>query len=207
MCTRFYIDKENKELTEIGAAACQSPLAKRFMTSFGRPILTDGEIRPTDIVPVIAPNKKGRRAVFPMRWGFTLPKSSQPLVNARVETASSKPTFIEAWQRHRCIIPASWYYEWEHYTTPDGKQRTGDKYLIQPANASITWLCGLYRFEDGFPVFTILTQDAVGEQARIHDRMPVILPEGMTNEWIKIDADPDDILSHALTDMIMEKTT
>lgn len=206
MCTRFYIDRANPELATIGNTARQSPLARRFTNSFGRPILTEGEIRPTDIVPVIAPNKSGRRAVFPMRWGFTLPRSKSPLVNARMETAANKPTFREAWQRHRCIVPCSWYFEWEHFTSPEGKQRTGDKYLIQPTNATITYLCGLYRFEDGFPVFTVLTRDAVGEQARIHDRMPVILPENMVNGWIKIDAEPSYYTAQALTDMILEKT-
>ena len=41
-------------------------------------------------------------------------RSSSPMVNARMETASTKPTFKESWERRRCIVPASYYFEWEH---------------------------------------------------------------------------------------------
>ncbi len=102
-----------------------------------------------------------------MKWGFTLPGSKQPLVNARVETAADKPTFSESWRWHRCIIPASWYYEWQHYKTDDGKNKTGDKYLIQPKDSSATWLGGLYRIEDDLPVFTVLTK-APTEELALH---------------------------------------
>ena len=32
----------------------------RFIDKFARPVATAGEVRPTDIAPVIAPNKDGR---------------------------------------------------------------------------------------------------------------------------------------------------
>ncbi|MBP5295110.1 MAG: SOS response-associated peptidase [Lachnospiraceae bacterium] len=139
-----------------------------------------------------------------MRWGFQIPGRSL-LVNARVETASEKPTFREAWQRHRCIIPASWYYEWEHLVGNNGRKKTGDKYLIQPKDSRLTWLCGLYRIEEGLPVFTILTREPSEELRRIHDRMPLILPEERIVEWITPDARPEAVLPFALTDMYLEK--
>ena len=54
---------------------------------------------------VIATGRNGKKAVFPMRWGFQIPGRSL-LVNARSETAGEKPTFKESWEKHRCIIPA-----------------------------------------------------------------------------------------------------
>ena len=142
-----------------------------------------------------------------MQWRFHLPGSDKPLVNARCETAATKPTFKDAWLSHRCIIPASYYYEWEHFKSPDGKVKTGDKYIIQPKGSMVTWLCGLYRIEDTFPVFTVLTREPSEELCRIHDRMPFIMPKERIDEWIGPDSKPEDLLPYALTDMIMEKAT
>lgn len=203
MCCRYYFADKEKELREIAAEAAKSPLARKFMLA-ATPLMTSGEIRPTNVVPVIAPGKNGQKAVFPMRWGFQIPGHSL-VVNARVETGSEKQTFREAWQRHRCIIPASWYFEWEHLVGNNGQKKTGDKYLIQPKDSRLTWLCGLYRIEEGLPVFTILTREPSDELRRIHDRMPLILPEERIVEWITPDARPEAILPFALTEMYLEK--
>jgi putative SOS response-associated peptidase YedK len=153
-------------------------------------------------VPVIAPNRSGKRAVFPMKWGYS---GRSLLMNARVETAAEKPTFRDDWVRHRCIVPASWYFEWEHYPGSDGKKHTGDKYMIHPKDCAVTWLCGLYRIENGLPVFVILTREP-GEALRfLHDRMPLIMPEELVTEWIRPDRKPEELLPGALTDMDFEK--
>ena len=45
-----------------------------------------------------------------------------------------------------------------------------------------------------------------GESIRfIHDRMPLIMPEDLTGEWIRPAARPEDLLPHALTDMHFER--
>ena len=131
MCCRYYMEM-SPELRPIIEEANRSALKERIVDKLGRPLITEGEVRPTNIVPVIAPNRTGARTVFPMVWGFTLPRSSSPMVNARVETASTKPTFKESWERRRCIVPASYYFEWEHLiNAATGKAMTGDKYMIQ----------------------------------------------------------------------------
>ncbi len=205
MCTRYVLEKDSVDLKEIVEKVSKSSLTKKFLITHGRPLVTYGEVRPTDIVPVIAPNPKGIRSVFPMQWGFLAKNNKRSLFNARLETASKKPTFKEAWKTHRCIIPASYYHEWQHYKTPDGKEKTGDKYTIQPAGHTIIWLCGLYRIENGFPVFVILTKEPTKELSTIHDRMPLILPEDKINDWINISLAPEEVVPYALTDMIIEK--
>lgn len=199
MCCRYWTD-ESPEIRGIVEEMNRSPLVEKWRRTTG--ITTYGEIRPTNVVPVIASNRSGARAVFPMKWGFTGPSL---LVNARTETAPVKATFREAWASHRCIVPASWYFEWEHVTGRDGKRRTGDKYLIQPRGSSMTWMCALYRIENGLPVFVILTREA-GEEIRfIHDRMPLILPEEHVEEWIRPDAKPEELVGAAMTEMVFEK--
>ncbi len=210
MCCRYYME-DSPELRPFTEAAKRSPLTEKLVAKLARPLTVSGEIRPTDITAVLAPDKNGRQVVFPMVWGFT--GKASMLFNARSETASKKPTFRESWERRRCIIPASYYFEWEHFTEPSGKNRTGEKYMIQPKGAAVTLLAGLYRLEetDGLPVphFTILTREPSDELRRIHDRMPVILRPEAVSAWL----DPASSLSaireiseNALTDMIFEKT-
>ena len=70
----------------------------------------------------------------------------------------------------------------------------------------MTWLCGLYRIQNGLPEFVILTRKP-GEGIRfLHDRMPLILPDGYADEWIRPDRNPGELLPAALTDMAYEKT-
>ena len=205
MCTRYALDITQPELREIIDIAKRSSLTDKFIDTHARPLITDGEVRPTDIVPVIAPNSKGEQQVFPMQWGFTARDNKRTLFNARLETAGQKPTFKDAWQSHRCVIPASHYYEWEHFKSPDGKIKTGDKYAIQPAGCTTTWLCGLYRIEDGYPVFVILTTEPSAELAKIHDRMPLMLPKNKINDWINPSSNPADLIQFALSDTVAEK--
>ncbi len=199
MCCRYWTE-ESPKLRGIVEEMQRSPLVGRWQQT--RQVRTYGEMRPTDVVPVIAPDRNGRRAVFPMKWGFT---GKTLLMNARSETAAVRPTFKEAWERHRCIVPASWYYEWEHRTGNDGKTYTGDKYVIQPRDSTMTWLCGLYRIEYGLPVFVVLTREPGDGIRFIHDRMPLIMPERLVDEWIRPDAKPEELLPYALTDMSFMK--
>ena len=204
MCCRYYIDRENISLREIGEKALQSSLSDYFFQRGAKAPLIEGEIRPNDIVPVIATSRNGSKATFPMQWGYHM-KDRSLLANARSESAAEKPLFQKAWEAHRCVIPASWYYEWEHFLRPNGKKETGAKYLIQPKGDRVTWLCGLYRFEDGLPHFVVLTRPPSEELSFIHDRMPLMLREKDVDEWISPDAKPDEIAYRAVTDLHYEK--
>lgn len=211
MCCRYYLGA-SPELTPIVESAERSPLMERFTAHLNRSLVTEGEVRPTNLVPVIAPSKSGERSVFPMVWGYHLPHSRAPLVNARVETAATKPSFAESWHQHRCIIPASNYYEWEHTVNPStGKKHTGDKYQIRPAGSEVTWLAGLYRLEDydgiRVPVFVVLTREPWDGIRFIHDRMPVILPGAAVDAWIEPGNEPEAVLGQSLTEMLFERAS
>lgn len=203
MCTRYYIDEDTPEFNDAIEKALSSPLYTTIKHKYATSLHCRGEIRPTDIVPVIAPNKNGNRSAYPMKWGFTLKEGKAPVINARVETAHLKDFFSDSWSRRRCIIPASWYYEWEHLHTSDGKTKTGSKYLIQPKGSMSTWLCGLYRYENDLPVFTILTCEPTKEVSRIHDRMPLMLPSEKIDDWICPGSDPNSLLKYAVTDLFI----
>lgn len=186
------------------------------MNAMSKSKAMSGNIRPTDMAAVIAPNKQGNMAVFPMIWGFTHDSSPKPLINCRIETADRKPIWKDSWFRRRCVISASWYYEWGIPPSEVGFHNANEqhkikkeKYAIQPEGAEIAYLAGLYRFEEhrGIPVpmFTVLTREAVAPVSSIHDRMPLILGKDSLNEWIRPDGDPSRIAKMALMKMIMEK--
>ncbi len=206
MCTRYYMEM-SPELRPIIEEAKQASLTRSMIHHLGKAFKAEGEVRPTDMVPVIAPDASGKRSVFPMIWGFSIKGIKQPLVNARVESARNKVTFRESWQRRRCVIPASYYFEWSHIQS-GGRRRTGDKYVIQPAGSSAVWFAGLYRIEEShtglhYPVFTILTKDAVPELSKIHDRMPVMIDKKDIDAWIRPEAIPKGLRSPA--DLVVEK--
>ena len=183
----------------------RTKLAELFSAANQPPITQGGEIVPSSVVPVIASSKTGERKVFPMKWGFSQPsaagRSGTLLINARSETAAEKPTFREAWQKHRCVIPASGYYEWEH----DAKKKPGQKYRIHPAGKDHVWLAGLYRMEAGIPAFVILTRQADDSLAWMHDRMPLMLPEEDVGQWINPETEPESIVRKSLTQMLWEQ--
>ena len=68
-----------------------------------------------------------------MVWGYRIPGLKHPVVNTRVESASKKDVWKDGWNRHRCIVPASWYYEWEHI------RYLVNKYALDPDQ---TWYVG-----------------------------------------------------------------
>lgn len=209
MYTRYYMEL-SPELRPYIDQAQSAPLTARMVARLARPLKTEGEVRPTDIAPVIAPDSSHSPTVYPMVWGFTNPREGgKPLVNCCVETAGFKPFWKESWQRRRCIIPCSYYFEWEHFITVKGEKKTGQKYMIQPTGALVTYLAGLYNIEerDGmrFPVFTVLTREPGEEISFIHDRMPVILGKESAKAWMEQNIDPKDVVKAALTDMYFEK--
>ena len=201
MCCRYYVEN-TPYFMELGELAEQTTLKSPYRSNKGI-VHHTGEISPGMTVPVLASSKAGRRIAFLMYWGFTA-KNKSLIINARSESAAEKPMFRDAWRSHRCVIPASWYYEWEHFKQPDGSSKTGGKYSLQPVGMDKTFLCGLYHIEDNFPHFAVLTREPGDGISFIHDRMPLILPEDLIDDWIQPENDPAELARHALTDMYYE---
>ena len=71
--------------------------------------------------------------------------------------------------------------------------------------AEVNTLYYVLGMAEGYPVFVILTKDPTTELAKIHDRMPLMLPKEKINEWINPSSNPVDLIQFALSDMITEK--
>lgn len=176
MCGRYYIDDSLEGFEEL-------------LETLNRDEVRIGEIRPTDVAPVIANSRALRRRPFLMRWGFgSAQRGGRPVINARSETALAKPMFRDSMRERRCLVPASRYFEWQ------GKARHAFK-----AEEPVLYMAGLYRLEPGEPLaaFTILTREADAGVAHIHDRMPVLLPGDWAGEWLRQTTDVSGLLSRA----------
>lgn len=183
MCGRYYIaqDAENEMLADIIRQAQER--ADRA----GLSMTASGEIRPTNIAPVIATSAVKRTiGAYPMRWGFTHPTRKLLVFNTRSETAAEKPLFSDSMTNRRCLIPASGYFEWKKLE--DGNKQ---KYAFTSMDGSPLFLAGLYLRNDDMklPCFTILTQDATDSIKGIHARMPVILTSDQAELWFSPEDD------------------
>jgi putative SOS response-associated peptidase YedK/uncharacterized membrane protein len=151
MCGRYYIEEDDmsERLQYLVETAGKKAEAR------GLEVKT-GEIFPTDIVPVIANGRDLRPAVFPMRWGFPSARGDSTFINARSETADTKPLFRDSAKYRRCLLPATNYFEWAHNTG------VKTKYSIKTPGQGIMYLAGLYTRSADFPYgeFTVLTRQA-----------------------------------------------
>ncbi|MFM6980335.1 MAG: SOS response-associated peptidase [Micrococcales bacterium] len=134
------------------------------------------------------------RELHSARWGLVprwakSPSESAPLINARIETALEKPSFKEATEKRRCLIPASGYYEW----LTDGDKKI--PYYVNAGDDGMFGFAGLYEWwadpnkKPDDPTrwllsATILTKPGVKELAHIHERTPVFLNGDTIDHWL-----------------------
>lgn len=145
---------------------------------------------PSQELPVVLSEEEGERQLRLMRWGL-IPRWRKPgqsssiaPINARAETLLEKPMFRPLVKRHRCLVPATGFYEW---------QRVGDRkqpYHIHLDDDALFGFAGLWdEASDGTSSFAIVTTAANELMAPLHDRMPVILRPEDEADWLSPDLD------------------
>ncbi len=144
-------------------------------------------------------NSDGAMTVERYRWGLRPAwlkdiKRPQPS-NARIETVQTNGLFRNAFKSRHCAIPINNYYEW---MPPLEGSKTKRPYLLKQANSNHMWLAGLWEYWKGddeeVHTFTIITRDAVGLAAEVHDRMPIILSGASIGDWLA-STDADDSMA------------
>ncbi len=103
-------------------------------------------------------------------------------INARGDSVAAKPAFRAALRQRRCLVPATGFYEWK--VEGGGKQ----PYLIRLGNGALFAFAGLWESWTGaegeLRSFTIITTEPNELMARIHDRMPAIIPRAQYARWL-----------------------
>jgi len=177
MCGRYTLTKPGSEIAEALGFETVPELGPRY------------NIAPTQEALIVRANPGDHEAVV-ARWGFGGGGSGRLLINARAETAGEKPAFRDAFRRRRCLVPADGFYEWRS----QGGQRQPHHFAA--ADGRLLSFAGLWRPDltaDGEPrpVFTILTVAANELVARVHARMPLILPTAARDLWLSEGASLD----------------
>jgi putative SOS response-associated peptidase YedK len=120
------------------------------------------------------------------------------LINARVESVTSKPAFRRAYAKRRCLVPADGWYEWRLRDTAEGPRK--QPMYMTPSDAHGLAFAGLYEFwgppGQTLTTCTIITAAAQGALAEIHDRMPLVLASHAWTRWLDPSVTgPDDLLA------------
>lgn len=134
----------------------------------------------------------GNKAGF-MRWGLVPhwvkdPQSFPLIINARVETILEKPAFRGGLRHHRCIVPASGYYEWQAV----GEGAKIPRYITR-ANGEPLLFAGVWSSWMGpegeeIDTFAIITTRASRDMKWLHDRMPAIIEPEQMDDWLNVRA-------------------
>jgi putative SOS response-associated peptidase YedK len=146
-------------------------------------------VAPTQPVPVIRQNpKEPVRELSLMRWGL-IPSWAKDasvaakMINARSESASTKPAFRDALKTRRCLIPADGFYEWARA----GKSK--QPYCFEVGEGELFAFAGIWeRWKDPsggwIKTCSILTTIPNAVTSAVHDRMPVILDQDSYDLWL-----------------------
>jgi putative SOS response-associated peptidase YedK len=186
MCGRFSLTTSLDALLP----RLQGPLLEGLAEHYAPRI----QVRPGEPV-LLQRQEHGRLMVGLALWGLVPEWSKDPLgrsrpINARCETVAEKPFFRGPWRHRRALLPADGFYEWQNRTDPATGKAWKQPWLFRRRDGAPFWLGGLWdRWcgPDGGELEScvVLTTAPNDLLRRVHDRMPVLIPEGLEEAWLE----------------------
>ena len=179
MCGRFTLISPGEVLAEFFELVDTPDIEPRY------------NIAPTQAVGVVRQDRdRGIRGFDLMHWGLIPSWAKDPtignrMINARSETAATKPSFRSAVKYRRCLLPTDGFYEWKAIAG----QKRKPPYFIRMADDRPFAFAGLWAHWEGLDgaaidSCTILTTEPNEMMADIHNRMPVILAPKDFTQWL-----------------------
>ena len=179
MCGRFELKTKFDSLPKVLKIDHPIGLKRKYETQ--------NLIKPYD--PVLVIKNEGKMKTTFMSWGFISPWTKDPFdksrarpFNARSETVDQKKLFQASWQHKRCLLPASGFFE--------------KGYRIRKKNHDTFWLGGIWsrwNSPDGAELESCCVLTTVSNKlvSPLHNRMPVVIPKGIEEEWTENVKDSD----------------
>lgn len=196
MCGRYELHAQPAAIALAFGLAAPPSFAPRY------------NIAPMQEVPIVRVNAQGVRELALVRWGLVPRWAKDPsigsrMINARGETLRDKPAFRTAYRRHRCLLPATGFYEW--MPGAPGKQPVRIA-MKDGAPFALAGLAERWLGPDGEPLdsCTIVTTDANDLLKPVHDRMPVIVGPAAYARWLDpAVADPAELIASYPSDAML----
>lgn len=169
MCGRYWIDPaEMSEIEKLADEIDRKMRAKQF----------GGDLFPGSYAPVLERTAAGMMLTF-QKWGYPSHQKNGVIFNARSETVTEKKMFQNGILRHRIVIPAGGFYEWN---------RSRERNCFTRNDSEIMYMAGFCDCFENVKRFIILTTAANASMIKVHDRMPLILEQDQLNEWLDNDS-------------------
>jgi putative SOS response-associated peptidase YedK len=170
-------------------------LALAFGLPFAPDIRPRYNIAPMQNIAVIRHSSDGVRELAQMRWGLVPRWAKDPaigarMINARGETIGQKSAFKTPFERHRCLIPADGFYEWQ-LLPGGGKQpmrvamKDGAPFAF--AGLAERWLSSAGEVVDSCTIVTIAANALLRP---VYERMPVIIAPDDYRRWLDNSGEP-----------------
>ncbi|MFV9633987.1 SOS response-associated peptidase [Mycobacterium neumannii] len=211
MCGRFAVTTDPALLAEKIKAIDETTAASSGGKDASGP---NYNVAPTTTVSTVVkrhsePDDDATRRLRSMRWGLVPPwvkakEDGNPetkgplLINARSDKLTTSPAFRNSAKNKRCLVPMDGWYEWQ------GDKGAKTPFFMYAGDGEPLFMAGLWstwrpREESGAPPSrppllscTIITTDAAGPLADIHDRMPLTISERDWDRWLDPDAPVDE---------------
>lgn len=210
MCGRYATTRNSTDL---------SALFESYDDTGGE-LVADYNVAPTDRVPIVrmaAPPTEAHdsgagavpddeadtpqrvRTLCLARWGLVPAwakdtRGAARMINARAETVATTRAYAQSFARRRCLIPADGWYEWLRRD-----DATKQPYFMARTDGGILAFAGIWsiwsRGDERLLTCSVITTQARGDLALVHDRMPLLLPPRRWAAWLAGGGDPVELLA------------
>ena len=185
MCGRATLSTSPDELRQVFGLGETPTLTARYNIAPSQPIA---------VIRASAAPASGARRVELLRWGLVPSwakdaKIGAKMINARVESLTTRPAFRDALEHRRALVLVDGFYEWEK------RGAVRQPFFVHRADGKPFALAGLWdRWTspsgggngtgEVIESCAIVTCPAAPPCDRLHDRMPLVVPPPLWSLWL-----------------------